>query len=136
MRCSSCLIGIAEAAKHSQEVIVMWCTEQKLKWTARTTSLTRPDIEKICSCSQCFSPEGCKHAGMKKHTMDAVIQCAECAFVFPVLGRGVRTRKTQGHTVDSKMTAKSMVVKFSPIVRLNSDKWKLKLGTHIGMEMN
>jgi hypothetical protein len=72
---------------------------------------------------------------MDEQATNAVIQCTEDALGFPVLGRGVRTRKTQRNTMGSEMTAEGVVVEHFSIVRLNGDKRKLKLSAHISMKM-
>jgi len=68
-----------------------------------------------------FDPVGAGHAGMKKESAGAVIECPKGAFGLPVLGRGVRTRKTESDSVCGKVRAKGVIVEFTSIVSLKGN---------------
>jgi hypothetical protein len=128
-------VGIAQAAKDPEMIVVWRDTEKEFMWCAGRARAARPPVEKVGGSGQGFSLEPDGHGGMKEKCANTFIKCAERGLGFVVLLAGVRAREPEVSAVIGKEATQGGIVKLAPIVCLQSKDRALKLCLHIREEI-
>jgi len=72
---------------------------------------------------------------MSKEGADDVIYCTDFSFDFSILRGGVRTRKSEGHSILFTRFLKQIVIIFFAIVTLKTFYWTLKLCLNVSTKL-
>jgi hypothetical protein len=126
LSCGSC-VGITEAPKDFQ-LIVVWCSaEEQFKGSLVLTRATRPAIKQVGSSGERIWPEGSGHGRMEQDRAHAVVYGAKHAPGTSILLRCVRASQAQYNAVSGKERPGCRVVELAAIVHLKAHDGQLEL---------
>ena len=109
--------------------------KEGVEWCGVGVCFGGTNIEEIGGSAKCFDPEFRWHGGVNEESADNIIERAERAFCFAILGRCVGTGKTQEDAVLEEEIAVLKVIKFFTVVTLDESNWEKEVGGYITLKI-
>jgi hypothetical protein len=121
MRCCGRLVGVTQAAEHAEGTIVRVGLVEAVIGNVEIYGLGGPYINKVCCRSCRFGPVGWRHGRLKEERASNIIDRADGALGFAVLGGGVRAGEAKANAVGREVGGDGGVEKLSPVVGLHGN---------------
>jgi hypothetical protein len=127
-------VRVTQAAKNAKVLIIWWGTEQKLVRGEVLARFARANIEKVGGSVQSFSPKTRRKMSLEKQCTDAIIDSSKNPFSAAALLRSVRARETQTNAMGGEKRTRSVIIKLTPIVGLETQDGTTELSANKRMK--
>ena len=112
-------VGIKFATKDSKVTIRRGCPKEGMVRRGESESLGWQNVNQDNRCGKSLDPIGGRHGGLKQQGANNIINRANNAFSFTVLGRGVRARHAKMNALGEEERPSTGAIKLLPVVALN-----------------
>jgi len=112
-------VGITFATKDSKVTIRRGCPKEGMVRRGESEGLGWQNVNQDSRRGKSLDPIGGRHGGLKQQGANNIINRANNAFSFTILGRGVRARHAKMNALGEEERPSAGVIKLLPVVALN-----------------